>query len=85
VRGETVTAAAFSADGSRLLTGASDARVVLWQLAPLEQRARWKLPQRSDWKRAGAYLLAVGFAPGDRDYLAIGADGIIHRLAEAPR
>lgn len=85
VRGETFTAAAFSGDGSRLLTGASDGRVLLWQLAPLAQRASWKLPRRSEWKRTGAYLLAVGFAPGDRDYLAIGADGFIHRLAEAPR
>ncbi|MBP8925407.1 MAG: hypothetical protein KBG75_06105 [Pseudomonadales bacterium] len=81
VRGETFTAAAFSADGTRLLTGTTDHRVQLWQLPTLRQIETWELPRRADWKRSGAYVLAVGFSSDDRLLLCVSADGFIHRLA----
>ena len=80
VRGESFTAAAFSADGSRLLTGTTDHRVQLWQLPSLRQIAAWELPRRADWKRSGAYVLAVGFSSDNRLVLGVSADGFIHRL-----
>ena len=81
VRGETFTAAAFSPDGTRLLTGTTDHRVQLWQLPTLRQIETWELPRRADWKRSGAYVLAVGFSSDDRLLLCVSADGFIHRLA----
>jgi WD40 repeat protein len=85
VRGETFTAAAFAADGTRLLTGTTDGRVQLWEVSPMRERASWKLPRRDDWKRAGSYLLAVGFGAGEEEFLlGVSADGFIHRLRVPP-
>jgi len=80
VRGETYTAAAFSPDGSQLLTGTTDRRVQLWQLPVGSERAAWLMPRRDGWKRSGAYVMAVGFDPANGEMLSVSADGIIHRL-----
>ncbi len=83
-RGETWTAAAFSADGTRLLTGTTDRRVQLWELPALERRAQWEMPRRAEWKRSGAYILAVGFGAGEGACLSVSADGFVHRLRLTP-
>lgn len=84
LRGETFTAAAFSADGKRLLTGTTDRRVQLWDLGPIAQRMEWQLPRRENWKRSGAYVLAVGFGAAEGAALSVSADGFVHRLAFTP-
>ena len=83
-RGETWTAAAFSADGTRLLTGTTDRRVQLWELPALERRAQWEMPRRAEWKRSGAYILAVGFGAAEGACLSVSADGFVHRLRLTP-
>ena len=83
-RGETWTAAAFSADGARLLTGTTDRRVQLWDLPALERRAQWEMPRRAEWKRSGAYILAVGFGAAEGACLSVSADGFVHRLRLTP-
>ncbi len=83
-RGETWTAAAFSADGTRLLTGTTDRRVQLWELPALERRAQWEMPRRAEWKRSGAYILAVGFGAAEGACLSVSADGFAHRLRLTP-
>ncbi len=83
-RGETWTAAAFSADGTRLLTGTTDRRVQLWELPALERRAQWEMPRRAEWKRSGAYILAVGFGAAEGAFLSVSADGFVHRLRLTP-
>ena len=83
-RGETWTAAAFSHDGTRLLTGTTDRRVQLWELPAVERRAEWEMPRREDWKRSGAYILAVGFGAAEGACLSVSADGFVHRLRFTP-
>jgi WD40 repeat protein len=85
IRGETFTAAAFSPDASELLTGTTDREVQLWQLPELEEKASWVLPRRAQWKRSGAYVLAVGYTAQPEVYLGVSADGFIHRLRSGPR
>jgi WD40 repeat protein len=84
VRGETFTAAAFNDDGTRLLTGTTDGRVQSWEVSPMRERGAWALPRRTEWKRAGSYLLAVGFSAEEGILLGISADGFIHRLRAVP-
>ncbi|MBP9032855.1 MAG: hypothetical protein KBG29_03105 [Pseudomonadales bacterium] len=83
-RGETWTAAAFSADGGQLLTGTTDRRVQLWDLPAVERRAQWEMPRRADWKRSGAYMLAVGFGAAQGACLSVSADGFVHQLRVTP-
>ncbi len=81
---QTWTAAAFSADGAQLLTGTTDRRVQLWDLPAVERRAEWEMPRRTDWKRSGAYILAVGFGAAEGACLSVSADGFVHRLRLTP-
>lgn len=84
LRGETFTAASLSEDGTRLVTGTTDGRVQFWEVSPMRELGAWKLPRRSDWKRGGSYLLAVGFGAGEGMLLGVSADGFIHRLRTVP-
>lgn len=77
-RGLRFTAARFSNDGSQLLTGRPDQIVQLWDIATMSEIKRWALPKREGWKPTGATVLDVAFASDG--YLAIAANGFVHRL-----
>lgn len=83
-RGETFTAAAFSADASVLLTGTSNRTVQRWELPAMRRSDNWQMPLRADWKRSGAYVMTVGFSETDPGLsLGVSADGFIHQLRRA--
>ncbi len=75
----SLTAAAFSTDGSQLLTGGADGSLRLWQVQGLEQQKKWALPPRSAFRPTGNVVLSVGYA--GEDVLGASSDGLIHRLA----
>ena len=78
IRGETWSAARFSADGSRLLCGTVDGRVMLWEAGSARLIGSWQLPRRSAWKAAGNRVVAGGFA--EAGPVVASGDGFIHRL-----
>lgn len=78
-RGMRFTAARFSSDGSRLLTGRPDQVVQLWDTSAMKQLARWRLPKRDAWKPTSAAVISVAFGPGN-SYYAVASNGFIHRL-----
>jgi WD40 repeat protein len=80
VRGEVFTSAAFSADGSLILTGTTARDVHLWQMPGPTLVKTWTLPRREEMKRSAASVLAVGFTDTQGEYRAVSADGMIHRL-----
>ena len=45
---------------------------------------QWEMPRRTDWKRSGAYILAVGFGAAEGACLSVSADGFVHRLRLTP-
>lgn len=79
-RGLRFTAAKFSADNQYLLTGLPDQRVQLWSAKRLKLLKTWTLPKRDAWKPTGAAAVAVGFGPGNNQYIAVASNGFIHRL-----
>lgn len=78
-RGQLFTAAAFSKDGSQLLTGNADRLIQLWDVASLNELARWQVPKRDPLRPTSASILAVAFDTNGR-YLAIASDGFLHQL-----
>ena len=63
-----------------MLTGTTDRRVQLWQLESIEQLGAWQLPRRNNWKRSGAYVLALGFSTDANVLVSVSADGFVHLL-----
>ncbi len=79
-RGLRFTAAKFSADNQYLLTGRPDQTVQLWNARKLKLLKTWRLPKRSAWKPTSAAAIAVGFGAGKGQYVAVAANGFIHKL-----
>ena len=82
-RGLMFTAARFSADNQFLLTGRPDQIVQLWQLAPLQEIHRWKLPKRDRWKPTNTAVLDVAFSENNTIFYAAGSAGFVHELKVA--
>lgn len=80
-RGQAFSSAAFSADGSQLLTGSSDREVQLWSTRDFSSLAQWTVPKRDPWKPTSASILAVGFGSKPGNYYAIASNGFTHRLS----
>lgn len=80
-RGLRFTAAKFSKDNQYLITGRPDQIVQLWNARKLKLLKTWRLPKRSAWKPTSAAAIAVGFGPGKGKYVAVGANGFIHKLS----
>lgn len=80
-RGQAFTSAAFSQDGTLLLTGNSDQTVQLWDTNSLQQLEHWQVPKRDAWKPTSAAIAAVGFSERKNRYYAIASNGFIHQLS----
>ncbi len=79
-RGITFTCAKFSDDNALLLTGRPDQLVELWEVATLNNLARWKLPKRDAWKPTSAAVVDVSFGKDRQNFLAIASNGFVHLL-----
>ncbi len=80
-RGMTFTAARFSANGDRLLTGTSDRTVYLWEAFGLRELGRWTLPKRKAWKPTGAAVLDLAFDADTERYWAVASNGLVSRMS----
>ncbi len=72
------TAAVFSPDSQRLLTGTSSGLVQLWKVTDGTQLRRWQVFKRDPLRPTSANIFALGFA-GER-YYAVGSNGYINAL-----
>lgn len=79
-RGLRFTAARFSSDNQFLITGRPDQIVQLWQLKPMQELHRWKLPKRDRWKPTSSAVLDVAFSEKSGTFFAAGSAGFIHKL-----
>lgn len=79
-RGIRFTAARFSSDNQFLLTGRPDRIVQLWQVSPIKELTRWKLPKRNAWKPTSTAVIDVSFSGNSHEYYAVGSSGFIHTL-----
>lgn len=76
-----VSAARFSADGRRLLTGAPGRSVTLWDARTGSSLAHWRVPTADGWTPKGAIVYAVAFADDGRSILAEASNGHGRRWA----
>jgi len=74
------TAAVFSPNSDRLLTGTSAGLVQLWRLSDGGEIKRWELHKRDPFRPTSATVYALGFG-GDRFY-ALGSNGFVNELRE---
>jgi WD40 repeat protein len=72
------TAARFSDDSRRLLTGTSSGLVQLWDVASGEELRRWQLHKREPLRPTSASVYALGF--DGQGYYAIASNGFANRL-----
>lgn len=79
-RGLTFTAAVFSNDSTRLLTGTSDRIVQLWDTRSQKELQRWTVSKRKAWKPTSAAILALAFSDEPNEYRALASNGFAHRL-----
>ena len=74
----TYTAAEFSPDSQRLLTGTNSGKVQLWNVATGEQLREWAVEKRDAYGPNSTAVYAVGFGQGK--YYAMGSNGIFNEL-----
>ncbi len=79
-RGKTFTAARFSRDSRKLLTGSADRLVQLWDAQTLKELKRWILPKRDAWKPTSAAVIALAFGGDEHTIYAIASNGFLHKL-----
>lgn len=84
-RGIRFTSARFSSDNQYLLTGRPDRIVQLWQISPIKEVNRWKLPKRNAWKPTSTAVIDVGFSTSKHQFYAIGSSGFVHTLTQNQR
>jgi WD40 repeat protein len=77
----TISAARFSPDGTRLLTGAPGRSVTLWDTRTGSTLDRWRVPTAGGWPPKGAIVYAVAFAGDGRSILAEASNGHGRRWA----
>ncbi|WP_210397230.1 WD40 repeat domain-containing protein [Motiliproteus sediminis] len=75
----TYTAAVFSPNSDRLLTGTSAGLVQLWNVSDGRELKRWTLHKRDPFRPTSATVYAVGFGGGNR-YFALGSNGFVNQL-----
>jgi len=80
IAGAAYTAARFSGDESRLLTGTNSQLVQLWNVETGEEIKRWQVTKKDKWKPSGATVLAVSFSGQSGRYYAIASNGLNHEL-----
>ncbi len=80
IAGAAYTAAKFSKDETRLLTGTNSQLVQLWELASGTEVKRWKVTKKDKWKPSAATVVAVGFGGKAGQYFAIGSNGLGHEF-----
>lgn len=73
------TAAAFSPNSDRLLTGTSAGLVQLWQLSDGRELKRWVLHKRDPFRPTSATVQALGFGRNG-GYYALASNGFVNRL-----
>ncbi|WP_370980665.1 WD40 repeat domain-containing protein [Agaribacterium sp. ZY112] len=78
-RGLHFSAARFNHNNNLLLTGRPDQVVQLWQLEPLMELKRWKLPKRKAWKPTSAAVIDLAFQD-EHNFIAAASNGIIYQL-----
>ncbi len=61
-----ITAARFSHDDKRLVTGAPGRDISLWQVASGAKISHWQARTRNQWKPSGAIVYAVAFSEDDQ-------------------
>ncbi len=76
-----LSAARFSSDGTRLLTGAPGRAVTLWDARTGSPLAHWRVPTAGGWTPRGAIVYAVAFAGDGRSILAEASNGHGRRWA----
>ncbi len=74
--GASYTCARFSADGSRLLTGASNRMVQLWNSSDAREVGRWQGSKKDRWKPSNPSIMAVAFR-GQKP-VALGSGGLVY-------
>jgi len=77
--GAAYTAARFSADGKKLMTGTNSQLVQLWDIKTAAQLKRWKITKKDKWKPSAATVLSVAFGAGGK-HVVIGSNGLSYRL-----
>jgi len=82
VRGEVFTTAAISSDNKYILTGTTARDVHLFEMPGPRLVKTWSLSKTENWKRSAASVIAVGFTETDGNFIAISADGYLHRLKQ---
>ncbi len=74
--GASYTCARFSEDGSRLLTGASNRMVQLWNSSDARELGRWQGNKKDRWKPTNPTIMAVAFR--GQSPVAIGSGGLVY-------
>jgi len=77
--GAAYTAARFSEDGNKLMTGTNSQLVQLWDIKTGGQLKRWKITKKDKWKPSSATVLSAAFTTGGK-YVAIGSNGLSYKL-----
>lgn len=80
-RGMSITASAFSLDGSKLLFGGSSRVIELWDTLKKEKIASWRAPKKERWSPYPAGILEVGFSTSEGTIYAITSAGMLYRWA----
>lgn len=80
IAGSSYTAARFSDDGKRLLTGTNSQLVQLWDMSDGRELKRWKVTKKYRWKPASATLLALSFSAKPGLYYALASNGLSFEL-----
>lgn len=75
----TYTAAVFSSNSDRLLTGTSAGLIQLWDVKTGSELRRWQAHKRDPFRPTGVTILALGFGSEGR-YYALASNGFINEL-----
>jgi len=80
IAGASYTAARFSPDEQRLLTGTNNRLVQLWDISSGNELKRWRVSNKETRTPTSQTLLAVSFSAQQRVYYAIASNGLSFEL-----